>query len=84
MMIARGSHEGRELIIFGLSKENVERLMKGAPMTLSRETHGEAVPAGWDVLICYGVTEADIVAKMRAAGLVCAETKANVNPRLFS
>jgi hypothetical protein len=59
MIIARGTLEkpNSELLILGLSKKNMERLQAGQPIRVSRPTHGEGIPEGWEIVIFTGETE---------------------------
>lgn len=58
MIIARGgSDDGRKLILLGLTAKNVEFLMAGKPMRITRESHGDGVPEDWVIGILYGDDE---------------------------
>jgi hypothetical protein len=69
MMIARATTttEGKEseLLILGLSKINVGRLLAGKPIHIRKAVHGDGVPEGWEIMICFGNTEEDILAELR-------------------
>lgn len=68
MIIARGNSEGvLELLMIGLSRENVNRLVDEKPINLTRESHGKGIPEGWNVVIFFGETETDCVNKIQAA-----------------
>ena len=54
--------------------------MKGNPMVLKRETHGDGIPEGWEILIIYGITEGAMKAQL--APLMDADTKIISDPRL--
>ena len=83
MMLARGTNKnGGELLVLGLTSENVRRLAAGMPMHISQETHGEGVPKGWEILIIHGPDEAWLQRKLTEEGAVGPETKVNVDPRL--
>jgi hypothetical protein len=84
MIVAKAEPKtgGNQLLILGLSLENVKRLMAGDAIEIKRETHGESVPAGWTIAITYGLTELAIMDELRAAGMVNAETKTTIDPRL--
>lgn len=76
MIIARGTTDtGKELLLFGLSRENIKRLLDGKPMHVRREAHGEGVPEGWEIGIFFGETEADCARVLRQAGLITDDTK---------
>ena len=58
MIIARGSSsDDRQLLLLGLSRANVDKLMAGYPIRLRKDTH-EGVPENWEVVILFGETEA--------------------------
>lgn len=84
MMIARAtSDDGKtEVLLLGLSRVNVERLMQGKPIRIAQETHGEGIPEGWKILILFGETENDMREELRAAGVIDAQTKETTDPRL--
>lgn len=82
MVIARGTYEKEEMILLGLSLENVRRLVGGEPILLRRETHGDGIPEGWQISIIYGRTEADIAKQFSAAGMITKDTKIHRDPRL--
>lgn len=87
MLIARGTSESDdgkkgELLILGLTNENIRRLVQGKPMKLTRETHGEGVPEGWEIAILFGRTEDDLAQMLREAGAIDADTKINRDPKL--
>ena len=54
------------LIILGLSGENVTRLAAGEPIRIPGEQLN--IP-GTTLVICYGKTEADIVAELKEHGI---------------
>jgi hypothetical protein len=60
LIIARGhSGDDKELLLLGLSRANINKLLAGYPIRLRKETH-EGVPERWDVVILFGETEADL------------------------
>jgi hypothetical protein len=61
MVIASASGENnRQLLVLGLSAENVRRLQGGQPIRVTRESHGIAVPADLTLVIFTGETELDV------------------------
>lgn len=48
------------VVVLGLTTENIKRLMAGKPMHLTRDTHGEGVPDGFEFFILHGESEAAI------------------------
>lgn len=82
MIIARGESENKQWLILWLSAENVKRLTQGKPMCLKRETHGDGVPPGWEVLLVYGETEQAIKQELEKVGVIDADTKIEIDPRL--
>lgn len=82
MILGRGETNGREMLILGLSRVNVERLVSGQPIRIRKESHGDGVPQGWEILIIYGNTELELASHLRSVGLLKPETQIKVDPRL--
>jgi hypothetical protein len=83
MIIARSKKpDGGELLLLGLSRENVQRLTDGQPIRLTRKTHGDGIPDKWTIGIMFGETERDMAELLRQEGLITPETKTYVDPRL--
>lgn len=57
MMLAKGSGNGRETLLIGLSAENVERLAKNQPILKKLDEVGFP---GLSLVILFGETEDDI------------------------
>jgi len=74
MIIARGTKDGNDVLILGVSDENVVRLVKGEPIHIRRITHGDGCPDGWEIFLVHGKTERDIVAGLKAVGVITEET----------
>ncbi len=54
MILGRGdSEDGRQVLLIGLTDENVKALTAGKPIRMQQETHGPGVPDGWIVLIAH-------------------------------
>lgn len=81
MIIARGEFEGKEMLLLGLSRGNVDRLTAGQPIRLTRETHGEAMGRDEAILILFGETEQDLYDSFVREGLVDARTETRILPR---
>lgn len=81
-MIARGTIGTKELLTLGLSRKNVERLMAGQPIQIKRDTHGQGVPDGWEILILFGETEDSFLKALHDAGAIGPKTKINRDPKL--
>ncbi len=84
MIVARADIDNpkRLLLILGLTKMNVERLKAGQPIRIRREVHGEGIPQGWEIMICYGETEQHLYQQFKAQGLMGEDTKVHKDPRL--
>jgi hypothetical protein len=81
MIIMRSTSEtGQELLLFGLSRENVTRLLEGDPILLTRQSHG--VPEGWSVGIFFGETEQDMAGLLSKMGIITPQTEVVVDPKL--
>lgn len=81
MIIARSIKDDGELLLLGITRRNVEELMKGHPIRVTTETHGAGVPLGWTIAIVFGETEASIAADLRKAGAVGDSTNVMAMPR---
>jgi hypothetical protein len=82
MIIARGSSNGGELLILGLSHGNINRLLAGQPMRMTRQTHGDGVPDGWTIVIMAGESEQALEQVLRQAGALGPQTTIIVDPRM--
>ncbi len=81
-MIARlNKDDGTEMLLLGLTRENVKRLVDRQPIHVRRATHGEGVPANWEIVLMFGETELAMQAELKAAGAIRPETKVHVDPR---
>ena len=58
-----------DLLVMGLSRENITRLMAGQPIAVRRKTHGAAIPPGLEICILFGETEEAIVEQFKKAGV---------------
>jgi hypothetical protein len=61
MLKGKGDRDGREMLIFGLSFENLERLKQNKPIMVWREEMGII----YDILIFAGKTEASMADAIR-------------------
>jgi len=85
MIIARSrTGTGKELLILGLSRANIERMTSGKPVHVKEATHGEGIPDGWEIVIMFGETEQEMQKQFVEAGMIGPETKVNIDPRLAS
>jgi hypothetical protein len=81
MIIGRALGDGTELLILGVSRRNIEELLKGRPIKLTTDTHGAGIPLGWTIAIVFGETEAAIAQDLQKAGALTADTKVMAMPR---
>ena len=82
MIIARAGMTGTdELLVLGITRRNVEELLKGRPIRLTTETHGAGIPLGWTIAIVFGETEAAIAEDLRKAGGLTKDTIVTAMPR---
>lgn len=84
MVIGRASkNEGEsEILIIGLSKLNVARLLSGSPIFMNRKTHGVGLPEGLEICIMYGETEEAMTKQMAEVGLITPDTQIHEEPKL--
>lgn len=81
MLIARGVDGDKELLILGLSLENVKRLVAGNDMVLAAEDH-QGIPPGWRVVITFGQTELELIKRITKSGVTTPQTEVKIDPRL--
>ncbi len=73
MLTGRGTGpDGNQVVILGLSRANVEKLTAGQPIRVCRQTHGEAIPAGWEIVILFGETEQSLFDDLKDIGALAA------------
>ncbi|HEU4345895.1 MAG TPA: hypothetical protein VFU31_30455 [Candidatus Binatia bacterium] len=68
MIIVRGeAKDGKRdaLVMFGLSHENIARMLKGEPVHVTRHSHGDGVPEGYEFVIFTGPTEEAMAEEIR-------------------
>lgn len=83
MIIARSmgpGASGDELLLLGVTRRNIEELIKGHPIRLTTDTHGAGVPLGWTIVIVFGETETSIAADLKRAGGIGPDTKVSALP----
>jgi hypothetical protein len=61
---------GMPLLVLGLSGENVTRLVAGEPVRIRADDLARMGLPAVEIVILYGRTEEDIVADLRATGLL--------------
>jgi len=64
-MITATAHgeNGEQIIVLGLSRENVKRLTAGKPIHMDRKTH-VGLPENLVIMICFGETEEALVKEL--------------------
>jgi hypothetical protein len=76
-MITATGHDtatGRKMLLLGLSRDNIGRLLAGWPIRVSAESHpGYREDA--EIHIVFGETEEAILAELRGFGLIDAGTE---------
>ena len=71
--------DGRPLILLGLSRENVRRLMADQPIKVTGESVGR--PDVGSILIFFGETEEVMYERLKAAGMLPSPDKIHRDPR---
>jgi len=69
---ARGSLDGRDMVLLGLTHENVARLFADEPLHVATSAPGPdglGLTGGPDIVIVVGADEDAILEAMRAAGV---------------
>lgn len=72
----------KRMFMIGLSRENINRLVAGQPISVTPESHHAAVLPGWQLVIIFGETEMDMKRELEKIGAIGPETKTYVDPRL--
>lgn len=83
MFIAHASAAGNDkLLILGLSRQNVTRLVAGQPIHLTNSTHHRSLPPGWAICLIFGETELAIKEMFEKEGFIPPSTPTLIDPRL--
>lgn len=82
MIVARGNYEEDELLVLGLTAQNVQRLVRGAPILVRREVHGDGIPDGWKIMLVFGQTEEAIKHDFKKNGLIKEDTSIMIEKNL--
>jgi hypothetical protein len=83
MMIAElNSDDGKTRLLLGLSRENINRLISGMPMSLNQRKHGTVMPANLEIAIFFAEDEAAMKRILVAEGYINEKTEIRVDPRL--
>ncbi len=81
MIIARATGaDADEILLLGVTRENIDRLLKGFPIRITSETDGAGVPLGWKIMIVFGETERAISEALTRSGAVGPDTKLMAMP----
>lgn len=82
MIIANGeTDEGKTFLLLGVSRLNIEKLITGRPIKVTRESHGNGIPTDLEIAIIFGETEEEIAAQLRNIGAIKANTPVMAQPR---
>ena len=74
---------GNVIILVGLSKENINRMLQGHPVFIGgQHAASEALPKGYELGIMCGDTEQSIYDMLRKEGLIHPDTKITKDPKL--
>lgn len=82
MMVARIIRERGQILLIGLSRENVKRMLAGQPVRITNEKHKAGLPEDWEIAIMFGETEQDMYNMLQKSGLVRPDTEMILDPRL--
>lgn len=83
-MIAQASGEGRNILILGLTPQNIASILHGNPLMVSERTNAPkgSIPGGIEIMICVGASEKALLDQFKQEGLIGTETKHHIDPRL--
>lgn len=76
--IARGNDDGKQRVLLGLTRRNIERLLSGRPISVKAETH-PGFPEDLQIMIIYGESERAITDVL--SGHIGEKTKIVAVPR---
>lgn len=64
MIVGRGqtNDTNKEVLLLGVTDDNIKALTSGKPIKVSRETHGPGIPEGWVIVIVHGKTVNELAA----------------------
>lgn len=85
MMVGAACTEDNKqhLLLLGLSRQNVARIMDGEPIWVSSKSHpNSGVPENLTLVICFGETELSLFEQAKRVGLVDSSTQVYVDPKL--
>jgi hypothetical protein len=85
IVIKLTQNNGREVILLGLTRENVRRLCAGQPIIVSEETNvpqKNFLPPNTDIHLVYADNEKEFFRLFKEAGLITESTPITVDPRL--
>jgi hypothetical protein len=72
LIIATGTTcDGRQLIVLGLTRGNINKLLRGDPICLERELC-ELVPAGWEITVLFAESDEDLTRELTSSGEIAA------------
>ena len=82
MVIVRAGEKGKEILMIGLSDENVKRLTTDQPIIIDNAKSKGAIPPGLEVVIFHGKSEQDIYRMLKKHGMIGVDTKIEFDPKL--
>ena len=74
MIVAGGTRDGRPMLLLAVTRENIDRLVAGDPILVTRERHGPSVPEDLQIAIMFGETEAAVTQVLRESGALTPKT----------
>jgi hypothetical protein len=83
MLAAAETQDGKKLLLLGLSRANVERLMAGEDIKVPVLPTSSGWPQNWEVKITFGETEMAMQLHLVASGLIDSKTKIEIDKRLM-
>lgn len=74
------SGKPQQILIIGLTYQNIMRMIHDQPVHIRKEVHGPGVPEGWEIVIFAGESEANIYEMFKKGGVFGQETTIIVDP----
>lgn len=83
MLIARSdTADGKPVLLLGLSRVNIERLVAGHNIEITPSTHGPAMPDDCIIVIMFGENELALRDDLITHGIIGPDTQQTIDPRL--
>jgi hypothetical protein len=80
MITGVSMHDGKRIVLLGVTRENIDRLVAGKPIRVTAETH-PGFPTDLVISIAFGEDERVLTEQLQRAGVIGKHTKVIGVPR---